>query len=799
MSSLATETPFTKVPDIYSRNKPADDGLGINYLSLLPVYAFTTKDRFSTTPTILVDGLKFDHRGQDLIGLTEQENKNKISSAFKRAQETQSDYNIVYPLISENGAKEWVQEYGRAVQGDSNNDMFVTLFITRPSLPLEISSNSLIDDSAYNIISRQHFAFQESCGGVAILADDHFIYLNESHCQMYGYTAGECIGKSWRMLYSEEEIRRIESEIFPVLIKDRHWSGEVTGRKKTGESANIVISLSLAKNGDLVCSCIDITNQKAIEQKVASQRQALADAHETLSTLMEERSLILNSSSELILVFDHSGYLTFYNDAAKNEFTQITGFKTYLSDIPELKNSFDVQALFSGSTKERQPVDLKFRIRGKSIRTLEGRGIRFNDISGDSRIHFFLRDVTSFIDTQDALEYSRNEFREICHELTVSARLRQQLIANISHELRTPLANILGIVDVLVSGVLGETIPYTSKKLSQIRSSAAHLLLIINDVIDYSRLSAGGTDLQPMSCSVRDLVQESLLMTQSERVKKNQSIEIDISPSDFRAYFDPLRIRQVLINLLSNACKFSPENTKITLRAYEALRKNSAVIEIQDEGCGISSNDIPKLFTAFSQVDADLNRRAEGAGLGLAIVKRIVHAHRGTISVASELSKGTCFTINIPIDEKCGGNTDNEVNDIYSQLVRRDLPDIAVSREIVLLSGPGTPFTQVAKQLKLAGYWIKDFSLARSAIDYSLEHRVHMMIVDSEIQLSELNQVSSVLINSDDTRAQMIKLCLAGTKQSLAEKRAYASGFHSSIPLPISFVDILTRVESLLN
>jgi signal transduction histidine kinase len=241
------------------------------------------------------------------------------------------------------------------------------------------------------------------------------------------------------------------------------------------------------------------------------------------------------------------------------------------------------------------------------------------------------------------------------HEATEVAlratRLKDEFLANMSHELRTPLNAILGMSESLVEEVFGPINDKQLRAVKTIENSGQHLLELINDILDLAKIEAGQLELAYTTTSIEQICQASLTFVRQQAYQKQIHITVEI-PADLPAViWDERRIRQVLINLLNNAVKFTPVGGHITLvvRPDRPTSPTACSIAITDNGIGIAPENIHKLFQSFSQVDGSLDRQYEGTGLGLALVKRIVEMHWGTVSVTSKFGEGSCFTVVLPV------------------------------------------------------------------------------------------------------------------------------------------------------
>ncbi len=233
-------------------------------------------------------------------------------------------------------------------------------------------------------------------------------------------------------------------------------------------------------------------------------------------------------------------------------------------------------------------------------------------------------------------------------ELARASRLKDEFLASMSHELRTPLAAILGMSELIKVNVYG---PINERQLSAIQTieeSGRHLLTLINDILDLSKIGAGKLDLQIDPVPIERLCQSSLQFIEQIAAKKMIEISLNCDDTVKIVQADERRLKQILVNLLSNAVKFTFDKGKIGLDVWGDKTEQQIHFSVWDTGVGIAAEDMDKLFEPFIQLDSRLARKYTGTGLGLALVERMVTMHEGTISVKSTLGKGSRFTISLP-------------------------------------------------------------------------------------------------------------------------------------------------------
>ncbi len=240
-------------------------------------------------------------------------------------------------------------------------------------------------------------------------------------------------------------------------------------------------------------------------------------------------------------------------------------------------------------------------------------------------------------------------FREIedkSRQLEVANKHKSEFLANMSHELRTPLNAIIGFSEVLLEKMFGEINAKQQDYLSDIHSSGRHLLALINDILDLSKIEAGRMELEPSDFDVPTALQNAMTLVRERAQRHGIALSLDIDPAVRELRADERKFKQILVNLLSNAVKFTPDGGRVALRARPV--ENGLEVSVSDTGIGIAPEDQEKVFEEFRQVGGDYKTKQEGTGLGLALARKFVELHGGVISVQSELGKGATFTFTVP-------------------------------------------------------------------------------------------------------------------------------------------------------
>ncbi|AFZ02492.1 hybrid sensor histidine kinase/response regulator [Calothrix sp. PCC 6303] len=381
-------------------------------------------------------------------------------------------------------------------------------------------------------------------------------------------------------------------------------------------------------------------------------------------------------------------------------------------------------------------------------------------------------------------------------ELIESQQLKNNFLANMSHELRTPLNAILGMTEGLTEQVFGNVNDRQLKALATIERSGSHLLELINDILDVAKIESGHIELDFTPTSTTSLCQASLTFIKQQAHTKQITLETKFPPNLPDLMGDERRIRQVIINLLNNAVKFTPAGGRITLEVKNT-RPSFLKISITDTGIGISPANIKKLFQPFIQIDSSLNRQYDGTGLGLALVKRIVELHGGSVGLTSEVGVGSCFSVELPCVDATAQVLQLQLESTTSADTLESGVCAVTSPLILLAEDNSANISTISSYLKAKGYRLVVANNGQEAIDLVQSARPDLVLMD--IQMPGMDGFEAMQeIRSHPQFADLPIIALTALAMTGDREKCIAAGANDYISKPIKLKNLAQSIQIVL-
>ncbi len=465
--------------------------------------------------------------------------------------------------------------------------------------------------------------------------------------------AGEMFG--WRV---EELAGKSVDELVPSRFRERHpeyrahyqakpvmrpmGSGlDLWARRADGSEFPVDITLSPLDTKDgpqVLCVVRDIADRRRTEDDLRRQAQLIESSHD---------AIIVRESGGRILQWN-AGAQEIYGWSAAEAVGQIshTLFETeFPVSLGEVEAELHRSGQWAGELRHTRRDGTRITIETRHILApgTETRPGAILEINRDITLRKQAEEAVGALNTKLAATNKELELRN--REVERANRLKSEFLASMSHELRTPLNAIIGFSDLLAEQIAGALSAKQQRFVGHIQQGARHLLALINDILDLSKVEAGRLELDCETAAVAVVLADVLVSIRPAAAAKNIVVHSSIGP-DVTVFADRIRFKQILFNLLSNAVKFTPDGGKIWVQAVE--RRGRLTVSVSDTGFGIPFEEQEAIFDAFHQVGATTKGIKEGTGLGLAITKRLVEEHGGRIWVESEPGKGARLSFTIP-------------------------------------------------------------------------------------------------------------------------------------------------------
>jgi PAS domain S-box-containing protein len=563
---------------------------------------------------------------------------------------------------------------------------------------------------------------------------------------------------------------RIRAKILIPIRHEGNWWGLLSvvesDRPRQWDSEEISLIQQLATHLEIAIELVtsyeklqaELTERKRAEASLRQLNQDLETAIGQRSAELQERESqlreLFDSTTDLIQILGFDGRILYVNRAWQRtlgytdaDLRQLSFFEILHPDDRGREGEW-LRRLQSGETLSN--IELRSIAKDGQLIVLEGNiSCRFENNQAIAT-HGIFRDITARKEAEAKLTETNRQLEIANHELARATMLKDEFLANMSHELRTPLNAILGMTEGLQDAVFGEVRREQQLALDTIGRSGHHLLSLIDDILDLSKIGAGHLELNFTPTAIGDICQSSLSFVKQQAIQKGINLQIHLPLQLPKLLIDERRIRQVLINLLNNAVKFTPAGGQIVLSVSllsspggdptDPIPRYSGVrFTVMDTGIGIAPTDLDRIFQPFVQIDSALNREYDGTGLGLALVKQIVELHGGEVSVSSELGQGSQFMVDLPLGETVLDVGEADDLDISGNWAKENT---TAGSSILLVEDNEVNAITTASYLTAKGYQITVANNGYQAIDLARSHLPDLILMD--IQMPEMDGIEAI-------------------------------------------------------
>jgi PAS domain S-box-containing protein len=615
-------------------------------------------------------------------------------------------------------------------------------------LKLEIAERSRAE-AALKRSERQYRQLVDNANDFMFLTDSKgvFTLVNPVSQRLTGYTPEEIIGRHFselvhpdhvnelRRFYGTQSAREIPESYyeFPVITKDGStiWLGQNVGLVTEGEK---IIGFQGI--------CRDITLRKEAEERLRHSEERYRSLYQESTRREEIYRSLLSSSADAVVIYDLERKATYVNPA----FTRIFGWtpeEVLGSRIPFVpKEEHDsTDALMQDIVEAGSPrssIETKRFTRDGRVLDISLSASLYHDHEGKpAGILVVSRDISDQKRAAKELEKAFAAATQLRAEAEAANLAKSEFLANMSHELRTPLNAIIGFSEVLADQIFGNLNDKQLRHVGHVVNSGHHLLQVINEILDLSKVESGTMELRPDRTDVPELMENALMMIRETALKNGlrTKLRVDEEFAGTYVYVDQVKMKQILFNLLSNAARFTPEGGTIEL---EARRNNDLLqVRVADTGIGVEQKDRERIFRSFEQVDSSYARRQQGTGLGLTLTKRLVELHGGRIWVESEGDgKGSTFTFEIPTTFDARRDDDPEDSRIQRMTVAEEAPEpvhearLGSHAKVLVVDDDSATNEMICHALTEAGYSVARAFDGRQVVEMAARIRPMAITLD---------------------------------------------------------------------
>jgi len=692
-------------------------------------------------------------------------------------------------------------------------------------------------------------ALENAVEGVAkVDSYGRFTAVNSAFAENLGYKSEELLGAHWHIGVHPDDVPNLQVAYQKMLIEGKSEI-ETRGIKRDGNLSHsrIVLVKATDRKKQLIghyCFMKDITAHKQAEASLEKTESRLANLLRHVPGVLYQLLVQSDGTGTFVYVSESSRHILGYEPFEFQDDVSLASRCVHPDDRKILQEAmqnpgeelvpfrFELRCL----TKS---TDIKWVMLSSAPERLENGDVLWNGLltditelkTAEAKIKQLNDDLAQRISVLAAVN---QELEIITHKLEVAydqaleaSKLKSEFVANISHEVRTPISAVIGMAELLLDSNLS---PEQRQFAKIVGDSAQSLLTIINDILDFSKMEAGRIELESIDFNINGIVKGCLDWLESVAKDKKIHFETVLDANVPRLVKgDPLRVRQVLLNLASNAVKFTNHGTvKLSTRLIKSLAEGDQEIalvrfEIEDTGIGLSESAKNRLFQPFSQADGSTTRKYGGTGLGLSISKRLVELMDGEIGVESQENKGSRFYFTVPFKLSAGSEEDiyNEsdvkssgldtlplqlfpqgsLQDISSQLTLPGLESVGSgNRGFVLLAEDNPILKDLAcRQLVKLGFNVKSVNNGREAIEDLSKHDYSLIFMDCQMPVMDGFEATKAIRQQEKQSGKHVLIvALTASAMPADRERCLKCGMDDYLSKPINLQQLAHLVDKWL-
>ncbi|WP_439519278.1 CheR family methyltransferase [Hydrogenophaga sp.] len=615
--------------------------------------------------------------------------------------------------------------------------------------------------------------------------------------RIFGYSPGEAIGKPLTFLTLDGDLQDdADVEALRKGITVEHK--DVMRRRKDGREIHVAITISpIRDDGGKVMAGTALARDISSSLEAA---EALRSGEELLRMVVE------NATEYAIFSTDLQRRITIWNSGAQRILgyseREVLGQPADIIFIPEDRERGEAEKEATTALSEGRSADDRFHLRKDGSRFwASGALMLMRDEHGEAAGFVkILRDQTAARDIQEALQKSREESLHALastelarQELEAADRAKDRFLAVLSHELRNPLASIASAADLL--SLKGASERDRSKAGEVIVRQSQAMRTLLDDLLDISRLRLGRLIMERRPVGFTEITMSAVEMTRPLLDAAGHQLSLALPAHEIEVHGDPLRLTQVVTNLLTNAIKYTPSNGKITVSME--LAGEDVALSVVDNGIGIALEEIANVFDMFTQVSSALKHNGSGLGIGLALVREIVQLHEGRVeAISAGVGKGSSFRVLLPVLRTTKVPALLGHSEATGPSVQSDVAGAHPAMRVLVTDDNLDAAWSVARLLELGGYEIRTASSGNEALEVADAWKPHAMLLDLGLPDKHGHEVARLVRRK--LGADIVLIAATGWGQEADVRHSLEAGFDAHLTKPINFSQLVRMLEEQL-